>query len=290
MKNIFGRFKNFFSDITEGISISILDTTETLKKGIFASAPTLFLNRFSEYDIRKFFSKSGMTSYLASRSFEKLVYKIFQDESLVHHLEVYSNFEDTVNMLIDLRLSELKFSPENSTKTYDTFLIDWFMTRNPNSLKFKKSKPQLPGQKSPGLGLLNIMIKIMKLVSCASLNDGFINVPDHLHLALMYSRNFYFYDPKYEGMLRAVLRDLKNDGLYNISWAAVTNSIISKSTCKPLQFSPSHQVYPVSDKMKKHFSSSYYTKALKLAMKEHFYINYEKMNKEKKKIKDKVNA
>jgi len=37
-----------------------------------------------------------------------------------------------------------------------------------------------------------------------SIKDGFLDIPDHMHGAIMYSRSLGFYDPTHGGILRAI--------------------------------------------------------------------------------------
>ena len=91
----------------------------------------------------------------------------------------------------------------------------------------------LTRQTKPGLGCLRYLMKMMYLVAEGVIKDGFMDVPDHMHGAVMYSRNFKLFNPAHEGVLRAILRDAKGHSLGDISWGMITGSIIDTGTGQP---------------------------------------------------------
>lgn len=271
-------FRRFFSDIAGSVTIDLNDDAGILSGNRDRS---LYMNRFSETEIRGLMFRSGMSQVLSASGFPDQNYRIWKDDADIHRLEIYGGECVPGNLLIDLRLSEKSCDLPGSDDPLRLYFVEWLMTRNPQVSRFKPNRPQLPGQKTPGLGSLTQMINLMKLVSLQITDDGFMNIPDHLHLAVMYSRQFYFLDPVTEGMIRAVSRDLRRAGLYNIAWAAVTGSIIRRDTGAPLDYTPSAQVYPASERLRRYLASRDYARRARESFSVHYEIAYDELESRK---------
>jgi len=112
-----------------------------------------------------------------------------------------------------------------------------------------------------------------------------MDIPDHMHSAIMYSSGFRFFDPVHEGILRAVMRDLKQYSLSEISWGILTSTVIEKHTGKPQLYDPCEQIHPVSRRLKKHFRSTEYKKIYKKYYnRKKYYLDYGEMEKRREEI------
>lgn len=245
-------------------SIDLGDSLGALPK----SKNPLFLKRFSEKDLLDIMAKVGMIAHLEGRGFDDFKLSIDVDDAMVHYLKMYTREKEPDYLLMDLRLTETKFLPKKKffiggkdIPTYDMVVIEWLSAQNP-VISFKEantdSKPQLPGQAKPGLGILKYCFEMMYLVAQEVTKDGFLDVPDHMHGAIMYSKKFKFFDPVHEAILKAILRDMKDYSLVDISWGMLTNTIIDIYKDVPQAYDPSEQIFYVSSRMKRYFNSSGY--------------------------------
>jgi hypothetical protein len=255
--------------------------------GYFAFAnkkKKLFLNRFSQDEMLNISSEVGLVAHLNSKGYNNIMVEIDRDESLIHYFKMYFDEIDPKNLIIDLRVSESRFVPHDGlfksyrdSPTLDMIVIEWLSSQNPKN-DFTDTKPQLPGQKKPGLGCLSFMMEMMYIVGKEVIKDGFMDIPDHMHGAIMYSKKFKFFDPAHEAILKAIIRDLSDYSLLDISWGMITGTIIEKHTGKPQDYDPAEQIFPVSSRIKKYFSSRDYEKKFKDVYNRKKYIfDYEKM-------------
>jgi hypothetical protein len=272
--------KNLLKD-----DFSAMDIGESF--GYFARMPKKeknFLNMYSLDALQEIMRKVGLYEHLGSKGFKKILLHIDMDSESIHYLKVYDTEKSPDNLLIDLRVSESRFIPDrkffehtSGVITYDMVMIEWLSLQNPRAA-FSKDRPQLPGQDKPGLGGLGFLMKMMYAVAEGVVKDGFLDVPDHMHGAVMYSRTFKFFNPSHEAILRAILRDLRNYSLYDLSWGMITGSIIDKSTGEPQVYDPSEQLFPVSRRIMDYFESKWYVKKFKKVYGEKKYIfDYAKM-------------
>ncbi len=244
----------------------------------------LFLSRFNENNILELMNKVGLTKHLNSLGLDNFQVDIEKDENQINYLRVYYNEKKPQNLLIDLRLSETRFIPDrsffendNEVEVLDMAVIEWLSAQHPYK-SFDHKRPQLPGQKNPGLGSLNYMMDLMYLAGKKIFKDGFMDIPEHFHGALMYSKKFKFFNPASEAILRAVLRDLQEYSLADLAWGMITETIIDSTTNKPYIYEPSEQIFPLSKFMKDYFNSKKYQENFNQVYKsQKFDFKYDKM-------------
>ncbi|MFW5807525.1 MAG: hypothetical protein ACOCWH_00560 [Spirochaetota bacterium] len=250
----------------------------------------LFLGVLSHEDMWSLMRKSGLVSHLERKGFTELTSTIFTDENDIDHLGV---FDESGELIIDLRLSRKRYVwglDDPYERAYDMIVIEWLSTRNPRRTVFTKERPQLPGQQYPGLGCLRQLLRMMELFSKRMSCDGFLDVPDHLHLSLMYSRSFFFIDAEKEGTLRALLSSLKGESLYDIAWASVTEAIIDDLSGLPYRYVPAEQLFAISGSLKSYFSSDLYRERVKENSFRQFYLDHDMMNRRRNELLKKNKA
>lgn len=249
-----------------------------------------FLRTYTADGLYEIVKRVNLVKHLAGLGFNDLRVEIDVDDSYVHYMKLYNGPTDPDNMLLDLRLSESRFVPDkkffedDSYHAYDMIVIEWLSAQNPQH-RFDNGKPQLPGQKRPGLGILNYCFEMMYIVAKDVIKDGFLDIPDHVHGAIMYSRKFKFFDPAHEGALRAMMRDLSKYPLADISWGIITKTIIEEYKNEPQPYAPSEQVFYVSDRMREYFHSKKYMAVYnKYYKRKRFRFEYDEMQKRRQKI------
>ena len=288
MKYTQKRLINFNSlDLGSGFGLQI--DSDLGNRSVCALRPrnAMFLGRFSADDLSIIMEKIGLLANLKQQGFGDLNVYTDIDEARVYYMKLYSGRADPENMLIDLRVTETRFMPNKRffpkvelVPTYDMVIIEWLSLQNPKTDDFTSDKPQLPGQTKPGLGILNYCFEMMYEVARRISKDGFLDMPEYIHAAIMYARKFKFFDPLYEAMIRAILRDLNSYSMSDLSWGMITKTIIDENTGAPEIYAPSEQIYSVSDRMKKYFQSDDYTRSFKKAYRKKKYrFDHQKMIK-----------
>ncbi len=275
------------SDDAFNLDMSDIDLSDTIESlpGLSGNKH-LFLNRFNGENLFSMMKKIGLIDHLNSMGFEKLIIDIDVDENCISYMRLYWDEKIPAKQLIDLRVSESSFFPDKNTKTspYNMIVIEWLSAKNPKN-HFDNDKPQLPGQTNPGLGVLKYCFEMLYLMAKEVFKDGFLDIPDHMHGAIMYSKKFKFFDPAHEGIIRAMGRDLRKYSLSDISWGAITETIIDLETGKPAKYDPCEQIHYVSERMKKYFDSKDYRSVLmKYYEKKKYSFNYDEMLKRRELI------
>lgn len=251
----------------------------------------LFLRNFTADALLGIMGKVKLLEHLERLGITDVRVTVDVDEYYVHYMKVYFRDIDPEMLLLDLRLSESRFMPDKSLfaneafTAYDMIVIEWLSAQNPLHREFDREKPQLPGQRKPGLGILNYCFEMMYIVAREIIKDGFLDIPDHMHGAIMYSRKFKFFNPVHEGILRAMMRDLGRYSLADISWGIITHTIIEEYKNQPQQYAPSEQIFYVSDRMRDYFRSKKYLSVYnKYYRRKRFRFEYEEMLKRREEI------
>lgn len=272
-------------DLSDGSKLSTDSFGLNTQGWSFKTQKPLLLNRFSEHDMFSIMQKTGMIEALNRHGFDDLNAFIDKDDANVYYLKLYSGAPDPGNMLMDLRVTETRFMPkahffpdDSFLPAYDMVVIEWLSLQNTHSENFSSDRPQLPGQTRPGLGILNYCFAMMYDVARQVSKDGFLDIPEHLHGAIMYSKKFMFFDPANEALLRAVLRDLRGYSMSDLSWGIITKTIVNEVTGEPEIYTPSEQIYYASERMKGYFESHMYKSTFKkLYRKKKYRFDYKKM-------------
>ncbi|MBP7584369.1 MAG: hypothetical protein KBA61_10070 [Spirochaetes bacterium] len=251
----------------------------------------LFLGVYNEGAIRKLFADIGLVAHLEKKGFRDTLIDVTRDDDGVSRLCVYHGRKDPRRLLIDMKVSETMFTPfkkycvqdHRTPCTFHLVMIEWLESSHPGE-KFTRVHPQLPGQRNPGLGVLKYMRDFLGAMARDIAHDGFMNIPDHVHTALMYADSFMFVNPRQEGFIRALLRDLKDARLDDITWGFATGTVVDAAGA-PHVYQPSEQVYPVKEKLARHFRERHYLEERDAAIGElKFFFNRGEMLARRKKL------
>jgi len=261
---------NFIRNIIKKNDFQKIDFGEEFDLfGQQVSSNRRFLNTFTEKDILKLMEKSGLSDFLKKRKIENTSVRFKYDDNMVNQLQVYFNEYSDDNVIIDLRLSESKYLPKKEgikllkQTPFEVIVVEWLQTRDPFRKEFPPNKPPLPGQPYPSLGCLGYLMMMMYFVAKIVTKDAFLDIPDHLHLSLMYAKKFKFLNPENEGTIRAIIRDLEDHRFSDVAWGSITKTIIVKNTGQPYIYIPAEQVFPISGRMNKYFHSREYKETVK---------------------------
>jgi len=287
-----GLFKKLFNvQKTIDLNLRNIDLTDAFESlpGI-SGAHKLFLGRFTEKELFNMMEKIGLIEHLNNLGFHDLIIELDKDENLIYYYKLYWQKKEPESLLIDLRLSETTFNPDKKffedekNRIYDMIVIEWLSAKNPLKT-FDETRPQLPGQTHPGLGIMKYCFDMLYIMAKEIYKDGFMDIPEHMHGAIMYSKKFKFFDPIHEGIIRAVMRDLAGYSLSDISWGVITNTIIDRHKNKPAVYEPCEQIFSVSKRLQKYFKSKKYQNTFKKYYnKKRYYFDYEEMKKRRDEI------
>jgi hypothetical protein len=137
--------------------------------------------------------------------------------------------------------------------------IEWLLLQDPVR-PFSATRPRLPGQEHPGLGLAHEVHQLLVQV-CQRLHlEAIVYRPAHYHNAVVAAREYRFVDPEAEGRFRAMRRVLAN-----VTLAVATHDVeerrvaLADGTAVPWE--PAELMSPVSDRVQGYFASKDYNES-----------------------------
>jgi len=229
----------------------------------------LFLGRLTKEEVEKTLADSGLWKLLEERGFENPILKIDAANVLEHRVMVYDGREHPDNLLIEVRLREGIFRPKKvfvegfkHLSDIPMILIDWLTLQDPTR-DFTEDRPRLVHQRKPGLGIFYDFTGLVDTLAETAGKEAVMDIPEHYHGALFYSRLFRFWDPGMEGKLKAMKRDFKNEPLWKVSWAVFLDCLVNETTGELEKWQPGEQIKPVSKRLKKYFDHPDYKRQVK---------------------------
>ncbi len=246
----------------------------------------LFLGRLSKDEVEKILADSGLWKLLEQRGFKNPILKIDASNVLEHRVIVYDSREHPGRLLIEVRLREGVFHPKKcfvegfgDLTDIPMILIDWLTLQDPTR-DFTEDRPRLVHQRKPGLGIFYDFTGLVDTLAETAGKEAVMDIPEHYHGALFYSRLFKFWDPSMEGKLKAMKRDFKSRPLWKVSWAVFLDCLINETTGETEKWQPGEQIKPVSKRLKKYFDHPDYKKQVEEAYERNrFSLNEGKLEK-----------
>ena len=122
-----------------------------------------------------------------------------------------------------------------------------------------------------GNEIFHIIVQMARYIQCEAIQ----NVPEYYHNAVIYSKEFLYLDPLYEGYILALQRDLKDHyHISKISEAFEKNCVIRREDGKPFPWFTRKQLTPLTGELFEYFKSEYYVQIKRKVMAEnHFEID-----------------
>ena len=230
----------------------------------------LFLGRFSEERIGRELSRSGILEHLAARGYPDPLLRLECSDPADQRLLLFADRPSRERLLMEARVEARLFRPKRPIgpftehSSFRMLVIHWLCLSDPDRT-FSPTRPRLPGQERPGLGMLSRALSLLSRLASPLEFDGVLDLPDHYHTARIYSRAFRFLDPEAEGRMRAIARDLEGAPLSLVSEAIAMGCLVDRATGDPVFWVPSEQVLGLKDPLRRYLRSPGYARERDLA-------------------------
>ncbi|HEX9669490.1 MAG TPA: histone deacetylase [Thermoanaerobaculia bacterium] len=202
--------------------------------------PRRLLGAFSREALELLLERAGLLERLRARGFTRPTLD----------LEVGGPAGDTLRLWGDERrrelLLELRLARDRRTLPgFDLLRLEWLLLQDPRS-PFTPQRPPLPGQRHPGLGLLQDVAALLILAGERLQLDGLVFVASHYHLASQGKRWLRFVDPAEEGRFRALQEALRGVPLAEATHAVASGRVVDAADGAPFVWRPAPMVLPLS--------------------------------------------
>ncbi len=169
---------------------------------------------------------------------------------------------DTVRLFGDRRKTELLIESRVLIDRWTApglslLRLEWMLLQNPRA-RFTLQRPRLPGQRHPGLGMLQDMMALLVL-ACERLQlDGLLFVPAHFHTASRGRKHLRFLNPADKAFVRKLEEALAGLGLAEASAAVEEGRVVEAKTGAPLPWPVMPMVFPVTDRLRERVDGEKY--------------------------------
>jgi nucleotide-binding universal stress UspA family protein len=222
----------------------------------------------------------GILQALRDKGYEDLRTSFDLSDPFEHLLRIhFGEVADREHLLIEVSLRPGAIEVpqgEGEGKRHGVLVALWLCMQHPRG-QFSARKPPMPDQVYPGLGLGRQMLELLVLIAERLGKQALVNRPMHLHNARYYHHRFRYLDPKMEGRLAAILRDISDVSLADASWAVQLGCLMDANTGEPLRWEGKEQVLPMSDELREYFDSPEYRREVwATALEERYEIDWER--------------
>ena len=227
--------------------------------------------RFDAAEVRDRLAAAGLLKGLADRGYPDPALSLSCADPADQRICLHAGKAHRDRLLLEARLQLSLFRPKHpigpftEESSFRMLVIHWLVLSDPGR-GFTVDRPRLPGQERPGLGLLDEMLSLLKTFSRELAVDGVLDVPDHFHTALFYSRAFRYLDPEAEGRFQAIARDLEGVPLALASDAIREGCLVDRTTGAPMAWPVAEQVMAVRGPLRRHLRSGEYREARERAL------------------------
>ncbi len=222
--------------------------------------------RYGPEDVMERLGRAGILAGLRDKGFAGPTLVLSCEEPAEQRVLLFAGAATRDRLLVEARLHLGLFHPHRAIgpippeSAFRMLIIHWLVLSDPDR-PFPIDRPRLPGQQRPGLGLMSPCLLLLRDMARELLLDGVLDVPDHFHTALFYSRYLHYLDPEAEGTLLAIARDLEGAPLALASEAIRDGCLVDLATGASKSWQPSEQAMAVRGRLRAWFHSRDYARA-----------------------------
>ncbi|HEX2254973.1 MAG TPA: histone deacetylase [Thermoanaerobaculia bacterium] len=215
--------------------------------GPLAGAPAhRFLGFYTQSGVELALERTGYLERLRRLGFPQPTVELEPDHPAGETVRIWGSPEHR-ELLVELRARLERAAMPG----FELLRVEWLMQQNPR-LDFGPARPHLPGQRHPGLGVLDDTLSLLVLI-CDRLHlDGIYFIPSHYHLAAQSRRLLRFVEPEHEGVFRAVTRAVAGLPLPEATRLVDEGGLLDETTGRPFELPPMPMVLPVTDRLRTH--------------------------------------
>lgn len=220
---------------------------------------TRFLGVYSRHGIELALEESGLFDRLRQQGFRALQVAVDLGDPMGHTLTIKAGERDPQTVM------EMKLRVNRRMLRDRTLLsVEWLLIQDTRST-FELSRPLLPGQEFPGLGLMRDTAAVLVVVCERRDLDGLVFIPTHYHLARLAGPMGFFADPVHQARMLALQHAVRNLRLGEAARAVDQGQVRDEKTGEAARWVPSPMIIPVSEPLREYFISGEYESAVAAA-------------------------
>ena len=249
------------------------DLTAVDMGALFEPIDELWMGFYTAEGLHVALERYGLFDKIRRLGYEDFLIETSTEDAEEHLFRLHSVVPSMEEPLIELvtRKTYLTLSGEISAHlnavSPGIMSIEWLLLQNPIGI-FEAHRPPLPGQHYPGSGLAKNIFELLRNVCLRLGLSGLVTIPSYYHNALLYSENFGYVDPVYEGRFLALRDQLEQQinalelpvymRLAAKSWAVNKNLILDTSTGEPMEWFFEPMLSAITPKLRSYMKSAWY--------------------------------
>jgi hypothetical protein len=243
------------AELSGGTDEDIILTPEDLMMDLVGpSRRTKFLGYYSLYGLELVFERFGVVSKIRAAGYPRVSFEVDTRHSTGERLRVRSR--DAQQLL----LVELVVRVTSDVSPYRCLSIEWLLLQNPRA-RPNAERPLLPGQQHPGLGCLAELVMTLVMM-CERLDlDGLLFSPAHFHVAAQAHGLLNFLEPADEARFAAISAAVTEMDLARATQLVHADGLVDEHG-EPMRWQSVPMALPVSARLKEHFDSADYERAV----------------------------
>lgn len=222
----------------------------------------------------------GVGRVLRARGFQGPDLAIDDRTGAIVTLRLYGWKRGVRHLLLEaaLRAGSVDLAPldDGTGEPVDLLVVQWVKAQDPTAA-FTAEHPRLPLQDHPGLGVLRHVFRVALRLGRDLGKDGVASYPKYPHDAAIFyrSRLFLFADPEEQGRFVALLRDLGDLSLRDVSLAVIGGCVRREESGEVTvqSWHPGLQIFPLARRLADYFNSVEYASRVEAAARARYRVD-----------------
>ena len=212
-------------------------------------APRRFLGFYAPSGLELALERYGLLDRLRAKGYARPTPVFDTSDRETHAMRIYGDAGQE-QLLIEVRVRR----DRRTLGGFEFLFVEWLLLQHPGG-RFTRTRPRLPGQEHPGLGLFFEVVGLLILI-CERLKlDGLAVVPSQYHLAVHWRRRLRFVDPTAAAHFDALQRALAGLALGEASHALADHRVWDAVADEPASYCAAPMVLPHSAKLRHHLAA-----------------------------------
>jgi hypothetical protein len=202
---------------------------------------------YSKHGLELQLERLGILNEIRTKGFRSPTVTVDTSSDMGHTVRIFGDADQT-ELLMELRARRDRAELPGMEVLY----VEWLLLQNPR-LEFTSTRPRLPGQERPGLGLLREIVALLMVICEQTGLDGILFVPAHYYMAALGRRHLRFLHARDAAMCDAMNEALGKLHLAQASAAIDGGKLVDVASGAPVQWHTPPMILPVSARMAQRF-------------------------------------
>lgn len=238
-----------------------------------------WLGYYTHEGLRLGLAKYGLWDAFAELGYREVRLETRCEDPDEHLLRIWSEdplIDEAPLLELVARRDVLRFTGELLERVdrehYGVLGIEWLALQRPDG-EFTESRPPLPGQQYPGLGLGREILELLRQAAKRLGLEALVTVPSYFHNAYFYDVEFQYVDPVEQGIFRGLCRDVVPGAFESVaaaSWAITLGMVVEEENDdEPFQWFHDAMLAPISDRLTRYMKAGQYQEDMRASLAAH---------------------